>query len=48
MRYLGDIFMESISNYIEKFPVYTNKINSKSIQEYVLIGDPCLKIGGYS
>jgi hypothetical protein len=47
MRYLGDIFMESISNYIEKFPVHTNKIHSKSIQEYVLIGDPSLKIGGY-
>ena len=47
MRYLGDIFMQSIINYIEKFPVHTNKIHSKSIQEYVLIGDPSLRIGGY-
>jgi hypothetical protein len=48
MENLGDIFMESILNYIEKFPVQSNKIHSKSIQEYVLIGDPSLKIGGYS
>jgi hypothetical protein len=48
LRYLGDIFMQSILNYIEKFPVHSNKIHSKSIQEYVLIGDPSLKIGGYN
>jgi hypothetical protein len=47
MSYLGDIFMQSILNYIDIFPVYNNKIHGKSIQEYILIGDPSLKIGGY-
>jgi len=45
--YLGDIFRESIINYIENFPVYNDKIHCKSIQEYVLLGDPSLRIGGY-
>ena len=45
---LGDVFNSAISSYIEKIPeVYSNKIHSKSVQEFVLIGDPSLKIGGY-
>jgi len=47
IMYLGDIFRESILNYIENFPVYNDKIHCKSIQEYVLLGDPSLRIGGY-
>ena len=30
------------------FPARSNKIDCKTIQEYGLIGDPSLKIGGYS
>jgi hypothetical protein len=44
---LGDLHKNAISSYIEIFPVYTNKIHSKSIQEFILFGDPSLKIGGY-
>jgi hypothetical protein len=44
---LGEIHTQSILNYIDNFPVYTNLIHSKSIQEWILIGDPSLKIGGY-
>jgi len=47
MRFLGNIYKKSISNYIENFPVYTDKIHSKSVQEYILMGDPSLRIGGY-
>jgi hypothetical protein len=44
---LGDLHKKAISNYVEKFPVKTNIIHSKSIQEFILFGDPSLKIGGY-
>ena len=45
---LGDVFNSAVSNYIEKIPeVYSDKIHSKSVQEFILIGDPSLKIGGY-
>ncbi|MBN1860473.1 MAG: hypothetical protein JW840_03325 [Candidatus Thermoplasmatota archaeon] len=44
---LGLIHQQSLSNYIELFPVHTNKIHCKSLQEFILFGDPSLKIGGY-
>jgi Peptidase family C25 len=47
MKTLGEIHTQSILNYIDTFPVYTNLIHSKSIEEWILIGDPSLKIGGY-
>ena len=47
LRFLGDIFKKSVLNYNEIFPVNSNKIHSKSVQEYILMGDPSLKIGGY-
>jgi hypothetical protein len=47
IRILGDLHKNALSSYVEKFPVYTNKIHSKSIQEFILFGDPSLKIGGY-
>ncbi len=47
LRFLGDIFKKSVLNYNDIFPVNSNKIHSKSVQEYILMGDPSLKIGGY-
>ena len=48
IRVLGDLHKQSVTNYIEKFPVFSNKIHCKSVQEFILFGDPSLKIGGYS
>jgi len=45
---LGEIHSKAIENYVQVFPVNTNKIDCKTIQEYGLLGDPSLKIGGYS
>jgi hypothetical protein len=47
MRTLGDIHTKTIENYIEIFPVTSNKFDCKSIQEWILLGDPSLRIGGY-
>ena len=44
---LGTLHKNAITNYIDIFPVNTNKIHCKSVQEFILFGDPSLKIGGY-
>ena len=47
MRILGDIYTTALSNYVDQFPVMQNKLDCKTVQEFVLFGDPSLKIGGY-
>jgi hypothetical protein len=44
---LGDIYGKTVENYVTTQPVSMNKIHCKSVQEWILIGDPSLKIGGY-
>ena len=53
-NYLGDVWMDSISNYIDEFPVdWTDPAGSdsaydaKTPQQWTLFGDPSLRIGGY-
>jgi hypothetical protein len=48
IEFLGDIHKTAVSNYIDNFPVYTDDFHCKSVLEFILIGDPSLKIGGYS
>jgi hypothetical protein len=44
---LGLLHQQALSNYIEMFPVRTDKFHGKSVQEFILFGDPSLRIGGY-
>lgn len=44
---LGEIHFQTIEEYVTNFSVSTNKIDCKSVQEWILIGDPSLKVGGY-
>jgi len=44
---LGDIYSTALNNYVEQFPVMKNKLDCKTVQEFVLLGDPSLRIGGY-
>jgi len=53
-EFIGDVWMESVSNYIEKYPVDWSQpegsdasIDAKTPQEWTLFGDPSLRIGGY-
>lgn len=53
-EFLGDLWMDSIDNYIDAFPVDWNdpagsdsSYDAKTPQEWTLFGDPSLKIGGY-
>jgi hypothetical protein len=43
---LGTLHQKALSNYVDLFPVHTDKIHCKSVQEFILFGDPSLKIGG--
>jgi hypothetical protein len=52
--YLGDVWMDSLTNYIDEFPIDWNEpagsdsaYDAKTPQEWTLFGDPSLKIGGY-
>ncbi|MEA2054840.1 MAG: C25 family cysteine peptidase [Candidatus Thermoplasmatota archaeon] len=45
---LGEMWGGAISNYASVFPPMDDKIDLKTIEEWVLLGDPSLKIGGYS
>ncbi|KAA0001225.1 MAG: peptidase C25, partial [Thermoplasmata archaeon] len=44
---LGEVHGTAITNYITKFPPMQDKIDAKTVQEWILMGDPSLKIGGY-
>jgi hypothetical protein len=45
---LGDIHKSILTNYVNDFPVFSQKLHCKSVMEFILIGDPSLKIGGYN
>jgi hypothetical protein len=46
--YLGNVHTEAIANYIALFSVHSQKVDCKTVQEWALLGDPSLKIGGYA
>jgi hypothetical protein len=45
---LGATYAQTISDYVDNFPVDTDRYDSKIVQTHVLFGDPSLKIGGYA
>ncbi len=51
---LGEAWGNAISSYIDQYPINWNQhafndtaLDAKTVQEWVLLGDPSLKIGGY-
>ena len=47
-RFIGDIFRNTLANVIESSSADHERFQCKCVQEYTLLGDPSLKIGGYS
>jgi len=47
MEVLGDIHKTAVSNYIDNFPIQSQDSHCKSVMEFILLGDPSLRIGGY-
>jgi hypothetical protein len=45
---LGDVYVNTLINVIENYSGQDRRVHCKCIQEFQLIGDPSLKIGGYS
>ena len=52
---IGQIWKNAINQYLKEFPIdwstpagETSSLDAKTVQEWVLLGDPSLKIGGYS
>lgn len=46
-QYSGTIWTQGIADYIDNFPVLTDYVDRKTIEERGLLGDPSIKIGGY-
>ena len=55
---LGEIYSKSLTDYLNNFPInwimdwkdhenYSTLVDCKTVQEWVLFGDPSLKLGGY-
>jgi hypothetical protein len=47
IRYLGDLHAQTLRNYVDRYDVMSDKIHCKSVEEFTLLGDPSLRIGGY-
>lgn len=45
---LGQTVAQDITGYLTKFPPMAYKLDCKTCQEFTLLGDPTLMIGGYS
>jgi len=45
--YFGAIHSKAISDYIDEFTTNTDQTDCKTVQEWALLGDPSLLIGGY-
>ena len=53
-EFLGEVWGNAIASYLEEFPIDWSQhafndtaLDAKTVQEWVLLGDPSLKIGGY-
>ena len=45
---LGQAHTQALIDYLNAFPPMLEKLDAKTVQEFVLLGDPSLQIGGYS
>ncbi len=48
LRHLGEIHSQDLTDYINEADPMQDQIACKTVQEWVLLGDPTLMIGGYS
>jgi len=45
---LGQAHTQTLIDYLNAYPPMLEKLDCKTVQEFVLLGDPSLQIGGYS
>ncbi|MBN1280292.1 MAG: hypothetical protein JXA00_01440 [Candidatus Thermoplasmatota archaeon] len=44
---LGQTYSQLVANYVNQFPVDTDRYDAKIVETHILLGDPSLRIGGY-
>ena len=44
---LGETYGQAVTDYVNNFPVYTDRYDCKIVETHIFLGDPNLKIGGY-
>ncbi len=44
---LGEIWAEEIKMYVDALPARNDMLHCKAVENWILLGDPSLKIGGY-
>jgi hypothetical protein len=47
VEYVGSAWQDAITMYLTVFPGMKDQTDAKSVEQWVLLGDPSLKIGGY-
>jgi len=45
---LGEIWGQAVTDYLNVYPGMSDQTDCKTVEQWVLFGDPSLKIGGYS
>jgi hypothetical protein len=48
MTILGQAHTQALIDYLNAYPPMLEKLDCKTVQEFVLLGDPSLQLGGYS
>ncbi|MBN2599370.1 MAG: hypothetical protein JXA75_02430 [Candidatus Thermoplasmatota archaeon] len=48
MTILGQAHTQALIDYLNAYPPMLEKLDCKTVQEFVLLGDPSLQIGGYT
>jgi hypothetical protein len=44
---IGETWGEAVNTYLDHFPGMSYQLDAKTVQQWALLGDPSLKIGGY-
>jgi len=47
VEYAGTAWQDAITMYLSVYPGMKDQTDAKSVEQWVLLGDPSLKIGGY-
>jgi len=47
VQYVGSAWQDAITNYLTKYPGMRSQLDAQTVEQWVLLGDPSLKIGGY-
>ncbi len=44
---LGDVWAQAVNTYLTVFPPMSDQLDCKTVEQWPILGDPSLKIGGY-